>query len=50
VGLVRKIGVDRVPVCGTNEEVLRAHDLDADRIAERLGTELTAHAELLPRV
>ena len=50
VGLVRKIGVDRVPVCGTNDEVLRAHDLDADGIAERLGTELTAHAELLPRV
>jgi transketolase len=29
-------GVDRVPACGTNEEVLRAHELDAASLARRL--------------
>jgi transketolase C-terminal domain/subunit len=30
------IGVDRVPECGTNDEVLRAHGLDADSLAARV--------------
>jgi transketolase len=29
-------GVDRVPDCGTNDEVLRAHELDAASLAQRL--------------
>ncbi len=32
---VRKFGVDRVPVCGANDEVLRAHGLDAESVAAR---------------
>jgi transketolase len=32
----RLIGVDRVPECGTNDEVLRAHGLDADGLVERV--------------
>jgi transketolase len=31
----RLLGVDRIPECGTNEEVLRAHGLDAAALAER---------------
>jgi len=34
-GRVTRLGVDRVPECGTNAEVLRAHGLDARSIAER---------------
>jgi transketolase len=30
------IGVDGVPVCGTNDEVLRAHGLDGDSLADRV--------------
>jgi transketolase len=33
---VLKLGVDRVPECGTNDEVLRAHGLDAESLAERV--------------
>ena len=33
---VEAIGVDRVPECGGNEEVLRAHGLDAASLRERL--------------
>jgi transketolase len=33
---VRRFGVDRVPVCGTNDEVLQAHGLDAESIARRV--------------
>jgi transketolase len=29
------VGVDSVPVCGTNDEVLRAHGLDADALVAR---------------
>jgi transketolase len=32
---VVKLGVDRVPVSGTNDEVLQAHRLDAESLAER---------------
>ena len=32
----RLVGVDRVPECGTNDEVLRAHGLDAESLAERV--------------
>jgi transketolase len=42
VGLVRKVGVDRVPQCGTNDEVLRAHGLDAEGTAARVAAELPA--------
>ena len=30
----KKLGVREVPVSGTNDEVLRAHRLDAQRLAE----------------
>ena len=30
------IGIDRVPECGSNDEVLRAHGLDASSLRERL--------------
>jgi transketolase len=33
---VEVIGVDRVPECGGNDEVLRAHGLDAASLRERL--------------
>jgi transketolase len=29
-------GVERVPHCGTNDEVLRAHRLDAGGVADRI--------------
>jgi transketolase len=35
---VTRLGVDRVPVSGTNDEVLREHRLDAESLAERVGT------------
>ena len=28
-----KLGLDNIPECGTNEEVLRAHRMDADNLA-----------------
>jgi transketolase len=36
VARVMKIGVDRVPVSGTNDEVLRAHALDAESLVARV--------------
>jgi len=33
---VIRLGVDDIPVCGTNEEVLRAHGLDAESIADAI--------------
>jgi len=33
VASVRRLAVDRVPECGTNDEVLHAHGLDAESIA-----------------
>ncbi|MBA2763970.1 MAG: transketolase [Thermoleophilaceae bacterium] len=35
---VTKLGVESVPVCGANAEVLRAHRLDAPSIAERISS------------
>jgi transketolase len=40
VGRVQKLGVTSVPVCGTADEVLRAHELDGESIARRVGAEL----------
>ncbi len=37
---VHKLGVESVPMCGTNDEVLRAHHLDADSVAQRVGAAL----------
>jgi transketolase len=34
------VGVEVVPFCGTNAEVLRAHRLDADSLAQRASAEL----------
>ena len=39
---VHKLGVDRIPECGTNEEVLRAHRLDSASVAERVEAALAA--------
>jgi len=35
---VRRFGVDRVPACGTNQEVLREHALDAESLARRVSS------------
>jgi transketolase len=43
-GPVRRLAVDRVPECGTNEEVLRAHGLDAESVAARVAAKLPARA------
>ena len=43
-GRVLKLGVETVPACGTNDEVLRAHRLDAESLAARVETALPAYA------
>ena len=43
-GRVRKLAVERVPRCGTNDEVLSAHGLDAASVAERVQAELAVRA------
>ena len=43
-GRVVKLGVDSVPACGANDEVLRAHRLDAESLAQRVAVELQALA------
>jgi transketolase len=43
-GRVRKLAVERVPRCGTNDEVLSAHRLDAASVAERVQAELAVRA------
>ncbi len=35
-----RLGVERVPECGTNDEVLRAHELDAASLARRIRRKL----------
>jgi transketolase len=44
VARVLKMGVESVPACGTNDEVLRAHGLDAEAIAGRVEAETLAPA------
>jgi len=39
---VRRLGVDRIPVCGTHPEVLAAHGLDAASLAETVRRALAA--------
>jgi transketolase len=39
---VRRIGVEGVPACGGNDEVLRAHRLDAQGIADQVAARLAA--------
>jgi transketolase len=39
---IHKFAVDEIPRCGTNDEVLRAHRLDAESVAERVAE--MAHA------
>jgi transketolase N-terminal domain/subunit len=39
-----RFGVTSVPLCGDNEDVLRAHGLDAASIADRVKTELLSRA------
>jgi transketolase len=41
---VHRLGVEEVPVCGTNDEVLRAHRLDARSVAERVRAALPVRA------
>jgi transketolase len=41
---VLKLGVEAVPACGTNDEVLGAHELDAESIAARVEAALPAYA------
>ena len=39
---VRKLAVEEIPACGTNDEVLAAHRLDAASIARRVAVALPA--------
>jgi transketolase len=39
-----RLGVESVPACGTNDEVLHAHRLDAASVAERVAAALPARA------
>jgi transketolase len=41
-GRLHRIGVERVPECGTNEEVLRAHRLDAEGLVAHIEAERPA--------
>jgi transketolase len=43
-GRVLKLGVDDVPACGTNDEVLRAHGLDAESLAAHVEAALPTYA------
>jgi transketolase len=43
-GQVRRLAVHEVPRCGTNDEVLSAHRLDAASVAERVQSELAVRA------
>jgi transketolase len=43
-GRVLKLGVETVPACGTNDEVLRAHGLDSESVAARVEAALPAYA------
>jgi hypothetical protein len=38
---VRSVGIDRVPACGTNDEVIEAHGLGADALVDCARRELS---------
>lgn len=40
--VVRRLGILDVPVCGRNDEVLRAHGLDAEGLCETIAAAMTA--------
>ena len=40
--VARRIGVTSLPVCGGNTEVLRAHRLDAEGLAEAMAQQMAA--------
>jgi len=42
--VVRRLGIEGIPVCGQNDEVLRAHGLDAERLATTIAAALGAKA------
>ena len=44
--VVRRLGLTDIPVCGTNDEVLRAHRLDADSLFLTIMTSLRAKVAL----
>lgn len=39
----RRLGVTDIPVCGSNDEVLRAHRLDAESLCQDIAAALTGH-------
>lgn len=41
---VQQFGVREIPHCGTNDEVLRAHGLDAASLADAIATLVSSHA------
>jgi transketolase len=43
-GQLQRLAVEEVPRCGTNDEVLAAHRLDASTVAERVQAELGVRA------
>jgi transketolase len=45
-GLVKRFGVAGVPICGSNEEVIRAHGLDADSLVTGVVAAMHGRAEL----
>ena len=44
--VVRRLGLTDIPVCGTNDEVLRAHRLDADGLCLTIAASLRARVAL----
>ena len=40
--IVRRLGVEGIPRCGTNDEVLRAHGLDAESLCDVIASALHA--------
>lgn len=47
-GRVHRIGLDRAPVCGANDEALKVHELDAASLARRIRAALGQPAEAAP--
>jgi transketolase len=48
--LARRLGVTDVPVCGTNDEVLRAHGLDAESLSATIAAALRGRVGAKARV